>query len=117
MAHFLKIPRLDVNSNGQWVLKDTLAYQSDHLVTLIVVPKGFETDLASIPWVFRFLIPKNGRYDAPAIVHDYLYRRTGMKRKLADKIFAEAMMVVNVVTWRRNLMNTGLWIYYWWPFK
>ena len=37
------------------------------------VPKGFTTDLASIPRAFTWLIPKLGRHLVPAVVHDYCY--------------------------------------------
>lgn len=39
----------------------------------IAVPAGFITDFASIPRVLWSLIPPRGRYNRPAIIHDYLY--------------------------------------------
>ena len=37
-----------------------------------LVPAGFLTDLASIPWFARWLFPKRGPYDAEAVIHDFL---------------------------------------------
>src|SRR3954454_19309299 len=39
----------------------------------VSVPKGFVTDLASIPQLFCSILPPTGRYSYPAIVHDFLY--------------------------------------------
>lgn len=42
-----------------------------HLNTTYFVPKGFETDLASVPnWIFWW---QWGKWNLAAIVHDYLY--------------------------------------------
>lgn len=38
---------------------------------LFSVPRGFVTDLASIPGFVTWLIPKLGTYNRPAVVHDY----------------------------------------------
>ena len=40
----------------------------------IVVPAGFVTDYASIPRVLSWLIPPRGKYNRPAIIHDFLYQ-------------------------------------------
>lgn len=39
----------------------------------VVVPKGFVTDLASIPRVFWSLLRPDGEYAYSAIIHDYMY--------------------------------------------
>lgn len=93
---------------------------------VITVPRGFETDFASIPWGIRNLFPPMGPWSRPAIVHDFLYcsRGTGVldtanaphlcgitrlfpyERWEADLIFREAMTVVDppVPAWRRAIM-------------
>jgi len=91
---------------------------------VITVPRGFETDFASIPWGIRNLFPPMGPWSRPAIVHDFLYcsRGTGVldtanaphlcgitrlfpyERWEADLIFREAMQVVGVPAWRRAVM-------------
>ena len=40
----------------------------------IVVPAGFVTDYASIPRALTFIIPPRGKYNRPAIIHDFLYQ-------------------------------------------
>lgn len=81
----------------------------------IVVPAGFKTDGASIP---RLLWPVFGhpfeRYAAAAVLHDSLYRIKTMSRAEADRIFLEAMAVLGVPKWKRNLMYAGVRAGGWW---
>lgn len=76
----------------------------------ITVPAGFITDFASVPWGLWNLFPPFGQYARPAIVHDFLYSVGGQipgrcyTRKQADSIFKEALSVVGIPAWRRELM-------------
>lgn len=59
-----------------------------------VIPKNFQTDLASIPRIFwSFIPPQFSAYVAPAILHDYLYHcyNTG-DRKWADDLFYASLI-------------------------
>jgi Protein of unknown function (DUF1353) len=66
----------------------------------INVPVGFVTDFASIPRVFWSLLPPDGQYTYPAIIHDYLYWDQSISRDKADMILRYAMedFKVNSVT-------------------
>lgn len=92
---------------------------ADDSPEVIVVPAGFVTDFASIPWGLWNLFPPLGPWARPAIVHDFLYetsgtglwegqrcitRETDYNRSDADSIFREALAVVGVPGWRRTLM-------------
>mgnify|MGYP005856953373 CR=1 FL=1 len=107
---FLLLPDLGFKGKSDWVLKSPLIYNSEMIDMTIAVPTGFVTDLASIPRLFRSLIPVNGSHRAPAIVHDYLYavggkfRGVEIKRKDADKIFKEAMKIAGVGWFKRQTM-------------
>lgn len=70
----------------------------------ITVPEGFRTDLASVPIPARWLIPKSGRYNQAAVLHDYLYTIQDRPRKEVDRIFLEAMGVLGVPKWKRWVM-------------
>jgi Protein of unknown function (DUF1353) len=50
------------------------------------VPVGFVTDFASIPRIFWSLLPPDGKYTHPAIVHDYNYWTQTRPREDADQI-------------------------------
>lgn len=85
-------------------------------VGIVRVPKGFESDLASVP---RLLWPLIGSHElsivAP-VVHDYLYRSRGqywavdrkhyMNRADADRVFLRLMELEGVKTWRAR----GAWL-------
>lgn len=55
------------------------------------VPIGFVTDFASIPRVFWSVLPKDGVYTYPAIIHDYLYWVQSTPRDQADSVLKYAM--------------------------
>jgi hypothetical protein len=50
----------------------------------VVIPKGFVTDLATVPRIFWGIISPSGRHDLACVVHDYLLD-TGYNRKQADR--------------------------------
>ena len=104
MPKFIKEPDLRVYPPTDWKLITPLVYQSDLWKEQIVVPAGFVTDLASIPRIFRSIIPQNGKHRLAAIVHDYLCRQKDFHRLLADSIFLEAMKLLGVNRIRRRIM-------------
>jgi len=71
---------------------------------IITIPEGYITDLASIPMIARWLIPKLGRHAQAAVVHDFIYQYHTYPRKRCDEIFLEAMKVLKVPLWKRRLM-------------
>jgi hypothetical protein len=61
----------------------------------IIMPKGMETDFASIPRLFWVLYPPHlKQYREPAIVHDYLYieQKTIVSRAFADMEFRRLLL-------------------------
>ena len=104
MAEFIEIPSLNFDDDSiNFILEERLVYASD-ITGFVIVPAGFETDLASIPRIFQSFIPKVDRHMLPAIVHDYLCREPGFNRKMADRVFLEAMKLKEVNPVRRRLM-------------
>lgn len=81
-----------------------LVYESDILNRRVTVPSGFKTDLASIPRGLWNILPKSGRYDRAAVVHDFLYVTNGVTRKQADDVLNEAMTYLKVPTWQRRVI-------------
>ena len=72
------------------------------------VAAGFETDFASIPRIFRIIIPKLGRWNKAAVLHDAIYQDVVPGRKFtraeADQCFLDAMRDLGVAKWKRTLM-------------
>jgi len=78
-TYFLREPISWEPNKGQEPLKSVL------------VPPGFVTDFASIPRVFWSILPTDGDYTYPAIIHDYLYWEQPVSRSDADTILKHAM--------------------------
>ncbi|HLS39535.1 MAG TPA: DUF1353 domain-containing protein [Ornithinicoccus sp.] len=60
-------------------------------------PEHFTTDLASVPWMFGWLVPRSGEFTPAAVLHDGLVLPGGylgpvVDRTEADLIFREAMV-------------------------
>lgn len=70
--------------------------------TVITVPAGFLTDLASIPRPFWPILPPGDDYGEAAVIHDWLYFAGGLERAEADRIFLEAMIDAGVGWLRRR---------------
>ena len=62
---------------------------------LLVVPVGYRTDLASVPRLAWFIVPRDQEEARrPAVVHDYIYTdltKTFTKAE-ADRIFYDALL-------------------------
>ncbi|ATV68264.1 hypothetical protein CTM92_06320 [Fusobacterium pseudoperiodonticum] len=78
--------------NGKFELVSDYIYQIENYV--IKVPRGFITDYASIPRIFRPIVLPYGKHSGASVVHDYLYSKDcdlDIERKKADKIFLEIL--------------------------
>jgi Protein of unknown function (DUF1353) len=64
------------------------------------VPIGFVTDFASVPAPFWPLLPPDGEYTYPAIVHDYLYWDQRRSRAEADEILKIGMEDLRIPRWK-----------------
>lgn len=93
MSQFLNKPRYEDEGGFPFVLIADFVYHSDLLGRDIVVPAGFETDLASIPRGLWNVIPKVGPWDYAAVIHDFLYKNNGVTRSVADAVLSEALQV------------------------
>ncbi len=72
------------------------------------IPKGFSTDLASIPRMARSVIPQIGHHVLPAIFHDYCYRVGILSKKKSDRVFLIAMENFGVNCFIRNIMHRSV---------
>ena len=85
------------------------------------VPTGFLTDGASVPFFLQWLIPPLGEYSHATTLHDFLCERyeitqvingvpTQVKidRAEVDRILYEAMRVLEVDAWKRNVIQVGV---------
>jgi hypothetical protein len=89
-----------------------IGYRDEHLGELLVPAHldSFRTDLASVPTLFTWLVPKTGRILPPALLHDGLVSRPQdyvgppLDRPAADRVLRRAMRDTHVGTVRRWLV-------------
>ena len=92
-----------ITGTQKWVVAEDFPYMWDAVSG--VVPKGFETDLASTPRVTWSVFPKSGIYTEAAVIHDHLYRcQSRWNRHVCDGIFKEALLRCGVGSIRAYLM-------------
>ncbi len=90
-----------------WLLLHALHYQGK--VDSFVVPAGFRTDFASVPHALTWLVPRTGKHNRAAVLHDYLTRNPQLvTRKDADGIFRRVLRELGVPPFRRWLMYYGV---------
>jgi hypothetical protein len=105
MSAFLTPLWLEDLDGTRWIVCAPFRYQSDLLRGIVVVPVETETDLASIPWLCRGLVPQSGKWNRAALLHDAsltnkLQTPQGWQvrliRDLCDRLFLEAMLLSGV---------------------
>jgi hypothetical protein len=93
---------------GNWMLQSPLIHEiGEDGRYVVIVPRGFVTDFASIPQVVQVLRgvrPTTERYGVAAVVHDYLYWRQDCTREQSDRIMAIAMKEAGVSMLERTLI-------------
>jgi hypothetical protein len=118
-AQFLTPLRVEQVNENDWRLTSSLRYWSAILDRMIVVPEGFVTDFASVPrlpFVYWFT---GGKFQAAAVIHDWLYRRRSEKvsRAEADAVLAEAMKALGYWLPRQWFVWAGVRIGGYWSFE
>ncbi len=99
---FLNELDVRVISKGRVQLLADFSYRIPNTADIIIVPKGFMSDFASIPRGFRWLITGAGKTRKPAIIHDWLYSQGIGTRKRADEVFRTAMKESGM-GWKRHV--------------
>jgi len=114
MSKFLThLDVIDTDNEGIWVLGNALVYYSDLLNDIVHVPKGFYTDLASVPRIPIIYSMWGDRSHHEAVIHDYLYRVNSVPFvafETANKVFLEAMTVRNKPWHIKKFMYLGVCI-------
>ena len=89
-----------------WIVAQPFKYHVGSLASsdIIRIPLNFETDFASVPKYFWRTFPPDGVYTQAAVVHDFLCENPDRSQDRIDKIFKEAMGVLEVPKWKINVM-------------
>lgn len=109
----LQYPKVQQISGREWELLEDLEYHvgGPDSTDVIIVPKGYQTDFASVPKAFWGIFPPFGRYSSASVIHDFLYGNRLRPRKECDKIFLEAMEVMEVNWITRHTMYRAVRIF------
>lgn len=105
-------PMLQQNRRRAAILDEDYFFCSPASGKLIRLPRGYQTDFASIPDAARLLIDRFGSSLEPATVHDWLYSigegagtaAAESKRAEADQIFLDGLRDNNVGLATRTIM-------------
>lgn len=121
MKSFFKEDHVDLRLPKEGKIRTTLSeliYYSAELNQTIIVSKGLETDLGSIPFWLQWIFPKDGLAVLAYILHDYLYK-IGFKgdRNVCDDLIVEAMEALGVKRWRRVAVRHGLKVGGWYSWN
>lgn len=105
-----------------WQLATSLTYIINDS-TVATAPKGFATDLASVPQLFWNILPPTGGswdlYGPATVIHDYLYKYAhiynyktkqiqSITQLQADLILFQAMTDLGCPTWSKYLVYYGV---------
>lgn len=107
----VKSPSLSpIRKRHWWVLNESWSYQDIH------IPKGFTTDLDSVPHIPGIFALYKGRSRVAALIHDYLYAEGKWSRKEIDRLFLHYMIDDGIPTWIARSMYLAVrcfgWLYY-----
>ena len=112
MSRFVTTLKTDQTDRRTYTLIDDLVLADEELGA-ITVPRGFQTDFASIKvlhnaflFVLFALVSGYGNY--AATVHDWLYLNGQVSRKEADLVLYRALRAEGVARWRAWLMWAGV---------
>lgn len=107
------------NRKRPWLLVEDLRYECGLLDgEILIVPAGYTTDFASVPWACRRMFPQDGPWTHAAILHDLLcdWQLPGISSKIAADIFLEAMEALDVPQFQRSCMYRAVrWFGPRWP--
>lgn len=99
----LYVPYSESDNPEMHVILHDYIFWSSRLQNVVVVPRWFTTDLASIPRVARVIVSKSGKSKIPALVHDMLYylhsnfpKQVTYSRKIADKVLKDFCLYRNM---------------------
>jgi hypothetical protein len=103
---FLNVPRVDILNDHKYRL--AIRFVIAVLGKLIIIPEGFETDLASVPRLpfFYILLGNKGKW--AAILHDWLYSTNMFPREVCDYYFYLALRETGMGYIKANLFYTGV---------
>lgn len=100
------IPAPHWYSAARWKLNESYTSHNGE----VVVPAGFITDGASIPWFARRMFSPTGNYFGAAIVHDYILVRD-WDWPTANRQFSAELEALGIPGWRKTALLISVKLY------
>jgi hypothetical protein len=97
--------------DGYYAMKGELFWKSrpdEPSLPKFRVPIGFVTDFASIPQFFWDLLPRDGAYATPAILHDFMYWQQSWTKQQVDTLLKVGMGQFHVEGWKIAAIYWGV---------
>lgn len=105
---YLDLRHRDEPVDGKWFKTlTTFSYYSKN-GEWYLIPRGVNTDFASIPRAFRWLIPRSGRHTKSCVFHDWLCEFKIVSRKKADRLLLESLKISKNGFLKRRFMYFGV---------
>ncbi len=104
------VERATEDDKPEWELLAELSFASGDGTTY-VAPAGMRTNFASVPFFLTWVVPRSGRHNKAAVIHDLLWREANAgsrDRRVADEVFREALAALDVSWLRRWMMWTAV---------
>ena len=77
---------------NEWALARDIIYHSPVSGFVYEIKEGYLTDLASIPWFYRWRFKPDGPWWDESILHDILYGAEFHSRGTCDEVFKHALL-------------------------
>jgi hypothetical protein len=114
MSRFTKhgaIYAFEAEDTGQWawVISEPVVWEVRNslgeVMSEIVIPQYFVTDLGTVPWWARWLInPADPQCAKAWILHDYVLETYGPERQIeCSGILYEALKALKIPKWKRKV--------------
>lgn len=81
----------------------------------LVIPKGFEWDLSSVPRIFSWILLPYGNFLIAALIHDWLYQNSDLVTLdwfNGDTKAARKFSDLEMLHWSRAMQHTRGWSFY-----
>ena len=99
-------PLLSRDGRPLYRMLDDLVYHPDIKCDKLVIPKGFISDLASIPQITMSLF--GDMMPEAFVLHDWLYNTAKFSRYMCDQLLKEACITTDIADWKVTLIYLGV---------
>ena len=109
--------RAENQSESDYVLQTPYQFtiEIDNTDVVFEVPERFETDLNSVPPMFRWFVERDGVQRPAGLVHDYIARSDflirsikgryyKLDRKINDQLYEDILDIVGIKSYQRRAM-------------